>query len=78
MSLRPRDLLARRGDPLQLESLTGELGLDRPLPEPDVASPGLVLAGYTGRFVPARLPGTEQPGIGGRQRSKLDSGWLLS
>ena len=55
MSLRPRDLLARRGDPLQLESLTGEQGLDRPLPDQEVASPGLVLAGYTGRFVPARL-----------------------
>jgi HPr kinase/phosphorylase len=55
VSVRPRDLLTRRGDPLQLESLTGEIGLDRPLPDPDVASPGLVLAGYTGRFVPNRL-----------------------
>ena len=55
MSLRPRDLLARRGDPLQLESLTGEQGLDRPLPDQEVASPGLVLAGYVGRFVPSRL-----------------------
>jgi HPr kinase/phosphorylase len=55
MSLRPRDLLARRGDPLQLESLTGERGLDRPLPDQEVASPGLVLAGFTERFVPARL-----------------------
>jgi len=55
MSLRPRDLLARRGDPLQLESLTGEQGLDRPLPDQEVASPGLVLAGYIGRFVPSRL-----------------------
>ena len=55
MSLRLRDLLARRGDPLQLESLTGEPGLDRPLPDQEVASPGLVLAGYTGRFVPARI-----------------------
>ena len=55
MSLRPRDLLARRGDPLQLESLTGEPGLDRPLPDQEVGNPGLVLAGYTGRFVPARL-----------------------
>ena len=55
MSLRPRDLLARRGDPLQLESLTGETGLDRPLPDQEVAIPGLVLAGYTGRFVPDRL-----------------------
>ena len=55
MSLRPRDLLQRHGDPLQLETLTGELGLDRPLPDQDPASPGLVLAGYTGRFVPARV-----------------------
>lgn len=55
MSLRPRDLLARRGDPLQLESLTGEQGLDRPLPDQEVGNPGLVLAGYTGRFVPTRL-----------------------
>ncbi len=55
MSLRPRDLLTRRGDPLQLESRTGEQGLDRPLPDQDVSSPGLVLAGYTDRFVPERL-----------------------
>jgi len=50
-----RDLLARKGDPLQLEPLTGELGLDRPLPDPEAASPGLALAGYTGRFMPRRL-----------------------
>jgi HPr kinase/phosphorylase len=55
VTLRPRDLLARRGDPLQLESLTGEQGLDRSLPDQDVASPGLALAGYTERFVPGRL-----------------------
>jgi HPr kinase/phosphorylase len=55
MSLRPRDLLSRRGDPLQLESLTGEPGLDRPLPEEGVGSPGLVLAGYADRFVPNRV-----------------------
>ncbi|PYP43129.1 MAG: HPr(Ser) kinase/phosphatase [Gemmatimonadetes bacterium] len=55
MTLRPRDLLARHGDPLQLETLTGEIGLDRALPDQDPASPGLVLAGYTGRFVPARV-----------------------
>ena len=55
MSLRPRDLLSRRGDPLQLESLTGEQGLDRPLPQQDVGSPGLVLAGYDDRFVPNRV-----------------------
>jgi HPr kinase/phosphorylase len=50
-----RDLLARKGDPLQLEPLTGELGLDRPIADPEVASPGLALAGYTGRFMPRRL-----------------------
>jgi HPr kinase/phosphorylase len=53
--LRLRDFLTRRGDPLQLEALTGELGLDRQLPDPEVASPGLALAGYTGRFAPGRL-----------------------
>ncbi|NOT09606.1 MAG: HPr(Ser) kinase/phosphatase [Gemmatimonadales bacterium] len=55
MSLRLRDLLTRRGGILQLEALTGELGLDRAVPDHDVSSPGLVLAGYTDRFVPGRL-----------------------
>jgi HPr kinase/phosphorylase len=53
--LRLRDFLSRRGDPLQLEPLTGDLGLDRQLPDAEVASPGLALAGYTGRFAPNRL-----------------------
>jgi HPr kinase/phosphorylase len=53
--LRLRDFLSRRGDPLQLEALTGELGLDRQLPDAEVASPGLALAGCTGRFAPNRL-----------------------
>jgi len=53
--LRLRDFLTRRGDPLQLEALTGELGLDRQLPDAEVASPGLALAGYTGRFAAHRL-----------------------
>jgi HPr kinase/phosphorylase len=53
--LRLRDFLSRRGDPLQLEALTGDLGLDRQMPEAEVASPGLVLAGYTGRFAPNRI-----------------------
>jgi len=55
VTLRLRDLLSRRGNPLELEPLTGETGLDRALPESDISSPGLVLAGYTGRFVPNRL-----------------------
>jgi HPr kinase/phosphorylase len=53
--LRLRDFLSRRNDPLQLEALTGEVGLDRQLPDAEVAGPGLALAGYTGRFAPNRL-----------------------
>lgn len=55
MTLTLRDLLAREGNPLELEPLTGELGLDRPVPDAEVASPGLALAGYTGRFIATRL-----------------------
>jgi HPr kinase/phosphorylase len=53
--LRIRDFISRRGDPLQLEALTGDLGLDRQRPGAEVASPGLALAGYTGRFAPDRI-----------------------
>lgn len=53
--LRVRDLVARKGAPLQLVSLTGEVGLDRPIPSAEASSPGLVLAGYTARFVGDRL-----------------------
>ena len=52
--LRLRDFLTRRSE-LQLEALTGEVGLDRQLPDAEVAGPGLALAGYTGRFAPNRL-----------------------
>ena len=57
MSEKPRirDLLARKGAPLQLEALTGDTGLDRVIPSPEASSPGLVLAGYTARFVGDRL-----------------------
>jgi HPr kinase/phosphorylase len=56
MTQRPRvrDLLARKGA-LELESLTGEQGLDREIPSAEASSPGLVLAGYTARFVGDRL-----------------------
>src|SRR5919112_2052428 len=53
--LRLADFISRRGNPLQLEALTGEVGLDRQMPEAEVAGPGLALAGYTGRFAPNRL-----------------------
>jgi len=55
VTLSARDLLQLSGNPLRLESLTGEVGLDRPLPDSDLASPGLVLAGYTARFLPDRM-----------------------
>jgi HPr kinase/phosphorylase len=48
--LKVADLLARKGDPLQLEILTGEVGLQREIRSPEASSPGLVLAGYTARF----------------------------
>jgi len=53
--LRVRDLLERKGDPLQLEALTGEVGLERIIPTPEASSPGLVLAGYTKRFAAHRI-----------------------
>ncbi len=53
--LRLGDFITRRGDPLQLEALTGDLGLDRQIQEAEVASPGLALAGYIGRFAANRL-----------------------
>src|SRR3989441_5052311 len=50
-----RDLLDRKGNLLQLEALTGDLGLDREMPTPEASSPGLVLAGFTKRFAQTRI-----------------------
>lgn len=55
MSVKIRDLLARKGVDLQLESLTGEIGLDRVMSTPEASSPGLVLAGFTKRFAQGRI-----------------------
>jgi HPr kinase/phosphorylase len=55
VTLSGRDLLQLRGNPLQLEALTGDIGLDRPLPESELASPGLVLAGFNARFLEDRM-----------------------
>lgn len=49
------DLFERVAEPLCLEDLGGGTGLDRVIPGPDISSPGLVLAGYVGRFVSDRL-----------------------
>jgi HPr kinase/phosphorylase len=50
-----RDLLLQKADSLQLESLTGDVGLERAITVPEVSSPGLVLAGFTRRFASKRL-----------------------
>ncbi len=49
------DLLAQKGESLQLEALTGDAGLERTITVPEVSSPGLVLAGFTRRFASKRL-----------------------
>ena len=49
------DFLDRKGASLSLEVLTGEEGLGRPIPGPDISSPGLVLSGYTERFPGSRI-----------------------
>jgi len=54
-TLTVRDILERNGAPLQLELLAGEQGLGRPVRVPEVSSPGLVIAGFTGRFIAERL-----------------------
>lgn len=53
--LKVSDLIARKGKALQLEMLTGDVGLDRAIRVPQVSSPGLVLAGFTKRFPAKRL-----------------------
>ncbi len=55
MTLRLRDLVEGSGEALQLECLTGALCLDRFLPDSEVASPGLALAGFTNRFIANRI-----------------------
>ena len=45
----------RLKDVLQLELLGSLKGLDRPITMADASGPGLVLAGYVGRFVEARV-----------------------
>ena len=55
ISLTVKDLVERKGDILQLIVLTGDVGLDRPILVPQVSSPGLVLAGFTARFLSKRL-----------------------
>lgn len=56
MGLTVRQLLQLRGDSLGLQLVTPDgVGLDRPIQGPDVSSPGLALAGFTGRVPEGRL-----------------------
>ena len=48
-------LFERLKDDLELELLGSPDGLQRPIETDDASGPGLVLAGYTGRFVHQRL-----------------------
>ena len=48
-------LIERMAGPLQLEHISRTNGLDRVIDNPNVSSPGLVLAGYVGRFPARRL-----------------------
>jgi HPr kinase/phosphorylase len=48
-------LLERLRDTLELEHVEGTNGLDRVVDNPNASSPGLVLAGYTARFIAQRL-----------------------
>lgn len=54
-SLCVRDLLHRKERLLSLDLLAGERGLGRPIPGPEVSSPGLALSGYADRFVEERI-----------------------
>jgi HPr kinase/phosphorylase len=49
------NLVERMRGPLQLEHIEKTNGLDRVIENPNVSSPGLVLAGYVGRFPARRL-----------------------
>src|SRR5262245_30598351 len=48
-------MLERMQTTLQLEHVTETNGLDREIRNPNISSPGLVLAGYVGRFPAQRL-----------------------
>jgi len=54
-SLSIRQLLERSGATLHLEDLGAGIGLDSPLANAEVSSPGLALSGYVDRFVAERL-----------------------
>ncbi len=54
-TLSVRQFLERAGESLSLEDLGNGAGLDAIIPNSDISSPGLALAGYVDRFVAERL-----------------------
>lgn len=54
-NLTVRQFLERSGDSLDLHDIGGGAGLDTVIPNADISSPGLALAGYVDRFVAERL-----------------------
>jgi HPr kinase/phosphorylase len=54
-TLTVRQFLESSGESLSLEDIGGGVGLDTPIPNADISSPGLALAGYVDRFVAERL-----------------------
>jgi HPr kinase/phosphorylase len=50
-----RELLETKGESLRLENLTPRVSLDGEVADPDISSPGLALAGWTGRFADGRM-----------------------
>lgn len=50
-----RDLFEMKRETLQLELVTPDVSLDRPVHDEDISSPGLALAGYTQRFPEGRM-----------------------
>lgn len=50
-----REILEAKGESLRLENLTPGVSLDRTVDDADVSSPGLALAGWTGRFAGGRM-----------------------
>jgi HPr kinase/phosphorylase len=55
MALTVRGLVERMGEALKLTVMGSPEGLAREIPSTDASGPGLVLAGYTGRFVHQRV-----------------------
>ena len=55
MSMTVGDILERRSELLELQLVRGAEGVSRAIENPDISSPGLVLAGFTDRFPSGRL-----------------------